>query len=139
MKRTAGFTLIELMIAITIIGILFAVAMPSYSRYMVRGKVAEAPTVLMDLQLRQEQFYQDNRSYKPGMTPRATPVYFTTATCTTSAVNAIADQAYICTADASALGLGKFTINESGVRQTVTPPTGWAAGANCWVKSEGGC
>ena len=139
MKKIRGFSLLELMIVVAIIGILTAVAMPSYSRYVIRGKVAEAPTVLMDLQLRQEQFYQDNRAYKNGMTPRTAPTYFTTASCVTSAVNGVADQSYVCTADGTALGLGKFSIDAAGTKLTVTVPTGWTAPAgNCWAKAEGG-
>ena len=139
MNQTKGFSLIELMIVLAVIGILAGIALPSYSRYVIRGKVAEAPTVLMDLQLRQEQFYQDNRVYKNGMTPRATPAYFITASCVTSAVNGVADQNYVCTADGTALGFGKFTIDAAGTKVTVTAPTGWTAPTgNCWAKTEGG-
>ncbi len=138
-KRVSGFTLVELMIVIAIIGVLAAIAVPSYSKYVTRGKVAEAATVLMDLQLRQDQFYQDNRAYMPAMTPRSAPTYFTTTSCVTSAVNGVADQSYVCTADGTAKGLGKFSIDSAGTKMTISSPTGWAApSGNCWIKSEGG-
>ena len=42
MKRTRGFTLIEIIIAVTIIGILVAIAVPSYQNHLRKGRRAEA-------------------------------------------------------------------------------------------------
>jgi len=49
-----GFTLIELMITVAVVGILAAVAFPSYTNYIRRGKIAEAQSTLSDLRLRAE-------------------------------------------------------------------------------------
>lgn len=49
MRRRAGFTLIELMIAIAIISILAVVALPAYQKYMIRARAAEAPPTLRKL------------------------------------------------------------------------------------------
>ena len=63
MKHQQGFSLIELMIAIVIVGIITAVAIPSYRDYVTRSRVPEATAALGDLRVRMEQFYQDNRTY----------------------------------------------------------------------------
>lgn len=58
-----GFTLIEVMIVVAIIAILAAVAVPSYTDYIRRGKLPEAFSGLSDYKVKMEQYYQDNRSY----------------------------------------------------------------------------
>ncbi|MBE0345736.1 type IV pilin protein [Pseudoalteromonas peptidolytica] len=58
-----GFTLIEVMIVVVIIGIMSAIAYPNYTDYVRRGARAEAMTVLLDAANKQEQFFVDNRRY----------------------------------------------------------------------------
>lgn len=60
-----GFTLIELLIGLAIVGILIAVAYPSYSHHIVKARRAEAQVALLDLATRMEQYYsENNHSYK---------------------------------------------------------------------------
>lgn len=58
-----GFTLIELMIVVVIIGVLAAIAMPSYQQYIIKGNRTAAQAQMMDLANRQQQFLLADREY----------------------------------------------------------------------------
>lgn len=63
MKNEKGFTLIELMIVIAIIGILAAVAIPSYQNYTKRAKASEAKVMLDAIRTHQESYRAENNKY----------------------------------------------------------------------------
>lgn len=58
-----GFTLVELMVTIAIIGILATIAFPSYQDYLKKGRRASAQSHLLEIAQRQQQYFQDSRTY----------------------------------------------------------------------------
>ena len=153
MKRDFGFTLIEIMIVVVIIGILAAIAIPSYQDYVRRGQITEATNGLSDLRVRMEQFFQDNRTYPAACVPPPVPPAVTAATdlvvpvgqyftftCPAASLTATT---YIITATGivgSRLAGFTYNIDQANARgTTVTSATGWTAGIyTCWVTSKSG-
>lgn len=64
-----GFSLMELMIAVVIIGILMSFAMPGYKEYMIRANQAAVKAVLMEVSSRQEQYLMKAGSFSSSYTP----------------------------------------------------------------------
>ncbi|KMQ73639.1 type IV pilin protein [Marinobacter subterrani] len=62
-KRQSGITLIELMIVVAIIGIIAAIALPSYNRYVENARAADAKSALMSLANAMERFHTQNMTY----------------------------------------------------------------------------
>lgn len=63
-----GFTLIELMIAMAVMAIMAAIAIPSYQGYIQKVRRSDAVTLLMEAAGRQEKFYYRNNSYTTSLT-----------------------------------------------------------------------
>ena len=69
-----GFTLIELMIVVAIIGILAAIAIPAYQDYITRSQVSEAVTLLGGLKAPLAEYGADKNAWPTLVAPEATPV-----------------------------------------------------------------
>jgi type IV pilus assembly protein PilE len=68
-----GFSLIELLIAMAIMGVLVAIAMPVYTNSVIRSNRAEAKNELMQVAAEQERFFSSNNTYSDDATPLRTP------------------------------------------------------------------
>ncbi len=137
---SAAFTLIELLISISIVAILSAVAFPSYTDHVRRGHAAAATAVLATLRVSLEQYYQDNRRYGTGgncgvALPSTREFSYR---CETPSDG----QGFLVTATGDAArGMGGFlyTVDHAGLRRTTGLPPGWGATPrDCWIGSRGG-
>ena len=131
-----GFTLIELMIVVAIIGILASIAIPQYSDYVKRGKAAEATSNLATLRIKMEQCFQDNRAYD---------IAACTAFCTTTAGNftyacspvSTATTYTIVATGVNTRGMPNFTFSVDQANNKTSNFDG-TAGATCWLTKKGG-
>ncbi|UVW27315.1 type IV pilin protein [Massilia sp. H6] len=139
-KRQAGFTLIEIMIAVVIVGILTAVALPSYSAYVMRARLTEAFTGLAGVQPRMEQHWSNNRTYAGFDAAALAQMPADTDNFTFKLTSASAS-AYVLTATGEGSVDGfVYTIDQNGNRATTAVPQGWTGSDTCWVdREEGTC
>ncbi len=129
MKLQKGFTLIELMVVVVIVGILASVALPAYNDYVTRGKITEATGALSEKRVQMEQYFQDNRNYTlaPACVAQ-TKNHFSFACVSTPTT-------YTITATGANTMAGfDYTIDQNG---TQTSATVWGNSPTCWVTKKG--
>ena len=133
-----GFSLIELMVVVSIISILSMIAIPSYVNYVTRGKIPDATSNLATKRVQMEQYFQDNQTYVNAPTCNSdttTSQYFnfsctSAATATTYTLQAVGK---------SSMAGFTFTIDQANTKKTTAVPTGWSLpSTNCWVIQKGG-
>ncbi len=132
-QKTSGFTLMELMVTVAIVGLLAAIALPSYRSSVLKSARSDGKSALLEVATRQEQYYLDNKTYTTVMTALGLPAspyitesgnYSVSAAATTNiAIN------YTLTAapqggQADDTHCGSLTLNSNGVKG--------AASTDCW-------
>lgn len=129
-----GFSLIELLIVIAVVGILAAIAYPTYVDAITQSRRADAKTTLLDIAQRIERFYSENHTYADvadsvGGTPQTSPDgWYTiniTSTASTYTLTAVPQNA-----QANDTGCETFTYNnlgQEGVTNGATLPAD-----QCW-------
>lgn len=139
--RQQGFTLVELMVVVAIIGILAAVALPSYKDYVRRSQLPEATSALSTLRIKFEQYYQDNRNYgSSGCTNSTVSLDLAkkfTLTCSTTD----SGQGYLLTATGSSgQAVGHvYTLNQRNEQTTTKYGGDTVSGKNCWLLKGDEC
>ena len=142
-KPPSGFTLIELMITVAVIGILAAIAVPSYRDFVIRGRIPEATTTLAGIRARMEQSYQDNRVYSNAAATASDPCYVAptaNAHFTFACVLANGGQGFLVTATGVTGKMSSFayTVNHLGDKRTTGLPANWGTPyPACWVTKKG--
>ncbi|HEY3180898.1 MAG TPA: type IV pilin protein [Casimicrobiaceae bacterium] len=143
-KVSTGFTVIELLVAVAIVGILATIAIPQYGSYITRSRILDAFAKLSDYRTRMEQYFLDRRSYLDdtgacGVAPTSIP-----GSADSFQVACIATaRSFVYTAtgiDAKGMARFVYTIDEAGSRGTVSLPSGWTRNADCWtIRADGSC
>ncbi len=130
--RIGGFTLIELMVAVVVIGILVAVAWPSYQDSVRKSHRADAQALLMDLAQQEQRYFLDARSYadlatlNPTIPPSVSSYYGTPAiTIPAGATPPTFSISISPTGSQAGDSCGTLTIDSAGNKTS-------SSGSNCW-------
>lgn len=130
-RSSRGFTLIELMIVVVIIGVLASIAYPNYMNYVLKANRAAAQSFLLNAAQRQQQYFLDARSFAPDLAALNTLAPSNVSTYYTIVVTTTAGPPPGFSFTATPIGSQNrnnepvLTINQSGAKT----PTGTAYGA----------
>ena len=139
-RHQNGFTLIEVIVVVLILGILAAIAIPNYTEYIQRGRRADAKTALLQLAQWQERRRTETNSYAtataqlPGLAnvqSNGQTIYTVTiaAGATANAYTLTATRAGVMAADPC----GDFTLTSLGIRGNLNL-SGGRTSDQCWAR-----
>lgn len=137
MRNYCGFSLIELMITVAIVGILASIAMPSYVSHLARGKRAEAKQALLENALFLETHYTTRGFYSTAKGNSTAPTLPVSQVPRSGSANytlsaSVTNTGYSLTATAvnsmAGDGCGNFTLDQTGTQGV----SGSLGVADCW-------
>jgi type IV pilus assembly protein PilE len=148
-RKSAGFTLIELMVVVAIVAILSAIAIPAYQRQIMQSRRTSAKTALFDLSGREEKYYAANNYYPASLSsvgystvdstgalqvPNNTNEDYYSVTIAVNAATSTTPASYKATATTVGNQLndscGNFSITDLGVQGATGTNSG--TGSGCW-------
>jgi type IV pilus assembly protein PilA len=122
LRGRAGFTLIEILVVVAIIGILAAIAIPQFAAYRKRGYEAVARSDLKNAASAQEAYFAQTHMYKAGALTSGTPPGYNKSADISSIDAAVGTSTFLITATHS---------NCAGVTWTYSSTAGISAGPSC--------
>jgi len=143
MNSSKGFTIIEVLVVLVILGVLSSIAIPMYSDYVLKAKLPEATSALGTMRVKAEQYFADNRSYvgaEANCVAWAGDAQYFDFACGTPAA---ATYTFTATGKvATPLEGFSYTINQANVRTSAIAapaPAAWqGTSATCWITAKGG-
>jgi len=137
-QREKGFTLIEVMIVVAVVGILLAIGVPAYQQFIVKSKRVEATSLLMEAAGEQQRFYTENNRFATDMTEMGyanaqvnseTGLYTVSVTASTRSSYTLTAAPVATESQARDADCGSFTINSGGLKGIVG---GTETAEDCW-------
>ena len=128
----SGFSLIEIMVVVAIVGNLASISMPAYQDYVKSGNATEAPANLANCRVRAEQYFQDNFSYNGFTCQPADSKFFD---YTVENLSATTYTLHATGKSAQGMSTFEFTVNQDNAKTSKYDGT---VGSNCWLTAAGG-